>query len=137
MSLEELASARQPPKIFVAFAGEVFDVGPQNKHYGPGGDYSHFAGRDATRAFATGEFGEEGDEKNDLTDDVADLLQDEEALQSFSHWLRFYGEHASYKKVGVVRGRFYDEKGVKRALRVEFERAVDEYRRVKEKKKKE
>lgn len=66
--------------ILVAFAGEVFDVGPDNKHYGPGGDYSHFAaGRDATRAFATGDF------ERDLTDSVEDLLSDDDSVQSFDH----------------------------------------------------
>ena len=113
----------RPPTILVAFAGEVFDVGPRNRHYGPGGDYSRLAGRDATRAFVSGDF------ENDLGDGVGDLLADADAVQSLEHWLSFYENHKEYKKVGVVEGSFFDGEGRKKSARVELERAVEEFRR--------
>jgi len=117
--------------ILVAFAGEVFDVGATSRHYGPGGDYSHFAGRDATRAFATGDF------DRDLTDEVGDLIRDPDSVQSLEHWLSFYGKHKEYRKVGVVGGgAFFDEKGVKKRARVELERAVEGWREEKRRKEK-
>jgi Cytochrome b5-like Heme/Steroid binding domain len=113
-------SESEKASILVAFAGEVFDVGPHNKHYGPGGDYSHFAGRDATRAFVSGDF------ENDLVDKVDDLLSDADSVQSLEHWLSFYERHKDYKKVGVVGGgAFFDEEGRKKRARVDLERAVE------------
>lgn len=120
-----LASSTDEKPILVAFAGEVFDVGPNNRHYAPGGDYSHFAFRDATRAFASGDFTESG-----LTDRVEDLLSDADAVQSLEHWLSFYEKHKEYRKVGVVGGgAFFDEGGRKKEARVELERAVERWRR--------
>ena len=48
--------------------GQVFDVSKAPQFYGPEGGYGFFAGRDASRAFVTGDFDEEG-----LIDDVAGL----------------------------------------------------------------
>jgi hypothetical protein len=39
---------------------QVFEVTRGARHYGPGGGYAFFAGRDGTRAFVTGEFNETG-----------------------------------------------------------------------------
>ena len=110
--------------ILVAFAGEVFDVGPNNRHYSQGGDYSHFAFRDATRAFLTGDFSE-----RELVDKVEDLLSDDDSVRSLEHWLSFYENHKEYKRVGVVGGgAFYDELGRKKKSRVDLETAVERWR---------
>lgn len=53
---EELATKVAPPAVHVALLGSVYDVTSGAKHYGPGGAYSFFAGKDATRAFGTGEY---------------------------------------------------------------------------------
>jgi predicted heme/steroid binding protein len=42
--------------IYLAINGTIFDVSAGRHTYGPGGSYSVFAGRDATRAFVTGCF---------------------------------------------------------------------------------
>lgn len=38
--------------IYVAVKGRIFDVTAGKSFYGPGGDYSMFAGKDASRALA-------------------------------------------------------------------------------------
>ncbi|MBE7181334.1 MAG: cytochrome b5 domain-containing protein, partial [Terriglobus roseus] len=42
--------------VYLAINGTIFDVSAGRNTYGPGGSYSVFAGRDATRAFVTGCF---------------------------------------------------------------------------------
>ncbi|KAI5080734.1 hypothetical protein GOP47_0003917 [Adiantum capillus-veneris] len=54
--------------ILLGILGNVFDVTKGKTHYGAGGSYNHFAGRDATRAFVSGNFSGDG-----LTDSVAGL----------------------------------------------------------------
>ncbi|KAK6921384.1 Cytochrome b5-like heme/steroid binding domain [Dillenia turbinata] len=47
--------------ILLAILGSVFDVTKGKSHYGVGGGYNHFSGRDASRAFVSGNFtGEDG-----------------------------------------------------------------------------
>lgn len=50
--------------IYLALNSSIYDVSAGPRHYGPGGTYHFFAGRDATRAFVTGCFDE------DLTGDL-------------------------------------------------------------------
>jgi hypothetical protein len=96
--------------------GRVYDVEKGRKHYSAGGSYhffsgsifcttysySIFAGKDASRAFVTGDFTDEG-----LIDDISDF--DDEKMLGLSDWLNFYDKE--YKLVGVVEGRFYDSGG--------------------------
>ncbi|PNY13911.1 neuferricin-like protein, partial [Trifolium pratense] len=42
--------------ILLGILGSVFDVTKGKTHYGLGGGYNHFAGRDASRAFVSGNF---------------------------------------------------------------------------------
>ncbi|VAH87943.1 unnamed protein product [Triticum turgidum subsp. durum] len=44
--------------ILLGILGSVFDVTKGRSHYGPGGGYHHFSGRDASRAFVSGNFTE-------------------------------------------------------------------------------
>lgn len=46
--------------IYLAILGQVFDVTKGKEHYGKGGGYGFFSGRDGTRAFVTGDFTEKG-----------------------------------------------------------------------------
>jgi len=50
--------------IYLGLNGSIYDVSVSPHFYGPGGSYSFFAGRDATRAYVTGCFEE------DLTGDL-------------------------------------------------------------------
>lgn len=118
---------RESPSILLAFLGVVYNVSSAS-FYQPGGSYSVFAGRDATRAFLTGHFQEDG-----LADDVSDLAESE--LAGLDTWADLY-EH-KYPRVGVVVGVYYDERGcptprhahvqsaVSRAKRAEREEEAD------------
>ncbi|RPA92987.1 cytochrome b5 [Choiromyces venosus 120613-1] len=47
------------PKVYLAVNRKVFDVTAGKSFYGPGGPYSNFAGRDASRGLALNSFDEE------------------------------------------------------------------------------
>ena len=104
---EQLTKYTGKPKgtpIYLAILGDVFDVTTGRKNYGPSFGYSFYAGRDATRAFTTGEGDAEG-----LTDNVDGLnLED---LKAVAGWHAFYVNHEEYKRVGIVVGRHYDADG--------------------------
>jgi len=81
--------------IYLAIRSRVYDVsaGKGRKTYGKGGSYNHFAGRDATRAFVTGNFKSEG-----LVSDESGLTADQK--KSIDNWEKFYDTHADYFFVG-------------------------------------
>lgn len=89
------------PNIYLAFLGLVYDVTINSQHYARGAEYNAFAGRDATRAFVTGNF----------THDLHDYIEDiEESLYShIESWASFY--NTSYPILGRIEGRFYDSQG--------------------------
>lgn len=45
--------------MYLAVRGRIFDVSRGRNFYGPGGPYSNFAGRDASRGLANGSFDED------------------------------------------------------------------------------
>jgi predicted heme/steroid binding protein len=94
--------SRSSKPVYLAIMGRVYDVEKGRKHYSANGAYHFFAGKDASRAFVTGEFTEEG-----LTDDIDDF--NDEKMLSLNDWLSFYDK--DYKLIGVVEGRFYDSEG--------------------------
>ncbi|XP_059282097.1 membrane-associated progesterone-binding protein 4 [Lycium ferocissimum] len=88
--------------IFLGIIGSVFDVSKGKSHYGVGGGYNHFAGRDASRAFVSGNFTGDG-----LTDSLRDLSSAE--VKSIVDWRGFY--FRTYIFVGKLVGRYYDSEG--------------------------
>ncbi|XP_077228710.1 membrane-associated progesterone binding protein 4 [Tasmannia lanceolata] len=88
--------------ILLGILGTVFDVTKGRTHYGPGGGYQHFAGRDASRAFVSGNFTGDG-----LTDSLHGLSSTE--VKSVVDWRDFY--FRSYIYVGRLAGRYYDSLG--------------------------
>ncbi|XP_026813428.1 neuferricin-like [Rhopalosiphum maidis] len=89
-------------KIYLSILGIVFDVTEGRRFYGPGGSYSGFSGRDASRSFITGLFDEEN-----LTDHVSDM--DPNDLIGLDTWLNTYKK--KYKEIGKLIGRYYDSSG--------------------------
>jgi membrane-associated progesterone receptor component len=55
-------------RVCVAVNGKVFDVTKGKRFYGPGGPYSSFAGRDATRGLATFSVEAPSEDYDDLSD---------------------------------------------------------------------
>ncbi|CAD5219063.1 unnamed protein product [Bursaphelenchus xylophilus] len=94
--------SRESQPVYLAILGRVYDVEKGRKHYSAGGGYHFFAGKDATRAFITGDFTPKG-----LIDDVTGLSDQE--LLSLLDWVNFYNKE--YKLVGFVQGLFYDANG--------------------------
>ncbi|VDD84884.1 unnamed protein product, partial [Enterobius vermicularis] len=102
---EQLAlfdGSRPSKGVYLALLGRVYNVEKGRKHYAPGGGYHFFAGRDATRAFVTGDFSESG-----LVDDVSELGPRD--LIGILDWVNFYEK--GYELIGVVRGKYYDQSG--------------------------
>jgi predicted heme/steroid binding protein len=91
--------SRPAKPVYLAILGRIYNVDKGRKHYAPGGGYHFFSGKDATRAFVTGDFTEEG-----LTDDISGLSEQE--LLSVIDWLKFYEK--DYKLVGVLQGSYYN-----------------------------
>ncbi|KAJ1357591.1 hypothetical protein KIN20_015769 [Parelaphostrongylus tenuis] len=102
---EQLAlfdGSRPSRPIYLAILGRVYNVDKGKKHYGKDGGYHFFAGRDATRAFVSGDFTEAG-----LVDNTDGLSHED--LLGIRDWVSFYEK--DYKLVGVVVGRYYDING--------------------------
>eukprot|EP00884_Botryococcus_braunii_P001478 jgi/Botrbrau1/11330/Bobra.0038s0089.1 len=106
LSLQELAvfDGERAPRIYLAILGQVFDVTRGRKHYGKGGGYGFFSGKDASKAFVTGDF------EGDLVDDVSALSPED--LKSLVDWRSFYQSHKEYKYVGKLEGKFYTKEGL-------------------------
>lgn len=88
--------------ILLSILGSVFDVTKGRNHYGVGGSYNHFTGRDASRAFISGNFTGDG-----LTDNVKGLTSTE--IKRIVDWRNFY--HKRYISVGKLVGRYYSRDG--------------------------
>ncbi|XP_062107058.1 membrane-associated progesterone-binding protein 4 [Humulus lupulus] len=104
-SVEELAlynGTDEGLPILLGILGSVFDVTKGKSHYGQGGGYNHFAGRDASRAFVSGNFSGDG-----LTDSLRGLSSSE--VKSIVEWRDFYSR--SYTFVGKLVGRYYNSEG--------------------------
>lgn len=89
--------------IFIAILGRIYDVERGRKHYGPGGSYNFFAGRDATNSFISGDF-------DTISDDMDDVLKlpPRDILAVWS-WQKFYEKDYTY--VGKLIGRYYGKGG--------------------------
>lgn len=89
----------EDPHVFLAVQGRVFDVTAGKSFYGPGGPYSNFAGRDASRGLAKNSF--EEDMLTDL-DKPIDTLEDlnEEEKGSLDGWASHF--EGKYLLVGKL-----------------------------------
>ncbi|KAJ7997344.1 hypothetical protein DPEC_G00228010 [Dallia pectoralis] len=107
--------------LYLAILGQVFDVEKGKKHYGPGGGYHCFAGKDASLAFVTGDFTDAG-----LNDDVSGLSPAQ--VVALYDWLAFY--HKDYWPVGRLVGRFYSQSGEPTEVLLKVEAVLEEGKRL-------
>ncbi|XP_060704310.1 neuferricin [Hemiscyllium ocellatum] len=120
--LSRYTGERGSPGLYLAILGQVFDVSKGKKHYGPGGSYSCFAGRDAARAFVSGDFTESG-----LVEDVSGLSPSE--ILALHEWLDFYKKEYIFK--GKLIGMYYDHNGEPNQALADVELAVMQGRKLK------
>lgn len=125
MTQEELSkyTGEDGTDVYLSILGHIYDVTRGRKHYGPGGGYSFFAGRDASRAFVTGDF------ENGLTDDLSELTNDN--ILSLEDWKKFYDKDYIY--IGKLIGTFYTAEGKATKVMEEYQnsllRALDDKKR--------
>lgn len=83
-TLAEMAkyNGKDDERILLGINGNVYDVTKGKRFYGPGGPYGLFAGRDASRCFAT--FSTDPKIVKDEYDDLSDLNSMQ--MESLSEW---------------------------------------------------
>jgi len=121
---EELAQhdgSTEGKPLLLAILGKVYDVSKGAKHYGKGGSYSFFSGRDGTRAFITGKFNAEG-----LIPDISGLTP--EQAFDINEWQDFY--HTDYTYVGLLEGHYYNADGSPTAAVADAKALIAEGKRV-------
>ena len=82
-------------RILMAIKGKVYDVTAGRNHYGPGGPYASFAGRDASRALAKHSFDLDLLTPVDQPVDTLDDLSSEE-LAALDQWIGFMSAKYPY-----------------------------------------
>ncbi|XP_033748546.1 neuferricin-like [Pecten maximus] len=112
---DELWKYRGEGDIYLAVLGQVFDVTKGRKHYGPGGGYEFFSGRDGSRAYVSGDFTEAG-----LVDDITGLSLTD--IRGLDDWVKFYRKDYTY--VGKIVGNFYDAAGTPTTAYREYEKQL-------------
>ena len=90
------------PRVLLAVSGHVYDVSAGRSFYGPGGPYSNFAGRDASRGLAMNRFDADMlTDPDQPIDRLLDLADEERAS------LRDWAAHFEGKYLLI--GRLVDE----------------------------
>ncbi|XP_061712522.1 neuferricin homolog [Cydia pomonella] len=105
-------------KLYLALMGVVYDVTEGKRHYSSDAPYHYFVGKDGSRAFITGDFQDESEDK----DNVLTLSCNE--LFNLLNWENTLKE--KYSSVGLLIGRFYDEQGRKTEYSKLFDGKIDE-----------
>ena len=128
ISTAEVARARGDAKMLIlCIVGHCYDVSSGRRFYGTDGAYHFFAGTDATRAFATGDFTNEG-----LVAVTSGLSPRE--CESVTTWLDFFRDHDKYVFVGYLQDSPYilqekDSKGLWTPLALDLFVCADQGRK--------
>lgn len=88
---------------WVAVLGQIYDVAAGKRHYGDGGSYHFFAGKDGSRAYSTGQFDDEG-----LIDDITGTTVQQ--IGEIYHWINIFSK--KYPFVGRLEGPFFTAGGL-------------------------
>lgn len=90
--------------LWIAILGHVFDVREGAKFYGKGGAYEMLAGRDATKALASGDLTVARDfNDEDEIDHVDEDSFDKDEMAEAKRWLEYFASHQKYKHIGRLR----------------------------------
>lgn len=98
--------------ILLSLFGRVYDVSEGQKYYGADGKYHLFAGRDVTKALATGclreaclgsMHSEQITNAGTAANDNDTVKLDEKTLKEGKKWLAFFETHDSYAHVGFLK----------------------------------
>jgi hypothetical protein len=81
---------------------------------------NNFLGKDASRSFVTGDF------QNDLNDEILDLSESQ--IADIFNWKDFYDK--TYDFVGLMIGKFYDERGAKTEYMIKAEKILENHKNV-------
>ena len=87
-------------QLILCIVGHCFDVSEGKNFYGNDGGYHFFSGKDATRAFATGDF-----TTNGLIESTSELKPEE--CKSIHGWLDFYKKSMKYHFIGYKENSIY------------------------------
>ena len=91
--------------LLLSIFGRVYDVSSGDKYYGEGAKYHLFAGRDATRALATGCLQEKclGSNTSDGELDSDKFEMNEKTMKEAKKWVAFFETHDKYSHVGFLK----------------------------------
>lgn len=92
--------------IYISILGRVYDVTAGKRFYGPGGKYHIFAGREVTKALATGCLREDCIGSNtsfDNADEIFDIDLNDKTMQEAKKWMAFFETHDKYMLVGLLK----------------------------------
>ncbi|XP_063531827.1 neuferricin homolog isoform X1 [Cydia strobilella] len=108
-------------KLYLALMGVIYDVTEGKRHYSSDAPYHYFVGKDGSRAFITGDFQDESEDK----DNVLTLSCNE--LFNLINWKNTLKEkYTSFDFfAGLLIGRFYDEQGRKTEYSKLFDGKID------------
>lgn len=91
--LSEMDGRTETTPIYISVKGNIYDVSAAREMYGPGGAYSGFSGRDATRGFANGCM-----EERCMTSSLEGLTEVER--KEIDRWVELYHNHDKYTYIG-------------------------------------
>mmetsp|Transcript_16703 Transcript_16703/g.25026 ORF Transcript_16703/g.25026 Transcript_16703/m.25026 type:complete len:232 (-) Transcript_16703:64-759(-) len=91
--------------LLLSIFGRIYDVSSGEKYYGKDGKYHLFAGRDATRALATGCLREHclGSKTSDREPDSDVFELNEKSIKEAKKWVAFFETHDKYSHVGSLK----------------------------------
>ena len=114
--------------ILLSIFGRVYDVSDGWKHYGEGGKYHKFAGRDVTRALSTGCLTESclGSMVPSPTGVDSEKFElSNKTINEGKKWVSFFETHDSYKLVGVLKDSISMDEMIDKQIQTSEEEEIE------------